>query len=571
MASIPIKAQLLIFIRRRWKIDLRIAPVATIWLLPLVVPVQTFTTPRNFILWLGITSEALAFALIIWFFWGKILKHFGRPTLTFFQLTFLGVVGGISAFGVYSFWISIFNLVDIQSLEYGLPQAAILGATALPALCITATTSRRIDRLHDEVDWIFEFEKQITDEKRQTLEDKVALVSQKILARSLSIVRVKSIVKLEKAIPAISNYSAALFEKSDQRHTNILLRLINSQRRRTKVRFILRSLQSKPPNPLVFTFFFIGPLILYFFQENGFYHLFPWTSLIIAEVLGLKFVDRALWKRGVKFPIPHFWLTFVATLALLSLTILKIPTINHDPMTSWKHLISVAVCGYDFIFLSVLGAMVQVGLNNVDQIVTSRLIRVSSRAATKYAESKYLAQYAKEQAELVHRKVQSILIKGAFESRGLSGSQYQEFLRGILKEIDLLFRRELQVKNDSTPSFRESLFNLARHWEPLINVTIAEQQLESIVVSADQGRTIYSVIEDALVNAHRHGGATQAWIEFSQVDEGALRLRVRNNGSPVIKQSPGLGSLNFKRATANSWSLRNDGDSVLLEATFRSS
>ena len=488
----------------------------------------------KFDLKVALVAQALAFALFIWFCSDKILNCIGRPIVTFFQLTFLCAI-------------------------------------ALPTLCITATTLNRINRLQDEVDWIFEFENRITDEQRQALGDEVALASKKVHERTLNMVRKKSSIKLEKAIPAISDYSSTLFEKSDQRRANILPKLISSQRRRTKVRFIFRSMQSKPLNPLVFTFFFTGPLILYFFQGNGFYNLLPWTLLIIAEVLGIKFIDRALWKRGVKFPVPRFWLTFVATLALLSLTILKFPTVQHGPMTSWRHLIPIAVSAYDFTFLSVLGAMVQVGLSDIDPSATTQFIKISKRAVAKYAKSKYLAQHSRRCADLVHRKVQAILIKGAFESRGLAGNQYQEFLSNILNEIDLLFRRELRVNNDSTPSFRESLFNLASHWESLITVTIAEQQLESIVIPVQQELTIYSVIEDALVNAHRHGGATQMWIDFSQISEGNLRLRMRNNGNPVIEQSAGLGSLNFKTATANSWSLRNDGDSVLLEAIFRSS
>lgn len=109
-------------------------------------------------------------------------------------------------------------------------------------------------------------------------------------------------------------------------------------------------------------------------------------------------------------------------------------------------------------------------------------------------------------------------------------------------------------------SLPEMLSECASRWAGLVQVEYQIRgQSESLL--GDEIDTLAELLNEAVSNAHRHGGASQLRAEIS-VDERAIHASFVDTGERFIPAPAGLGSALFDGVTAGAWQLERNGSDI---------
>lgn len=106
------------------------------------------------------------------------------------------------------------------------------------------------------------------------------------------------------------------------------------------------------------------------------------------------------------------------------------------------------------------------------------------------------------------------------------------------------------------------LDEIARHWRSVIHVEW--EVAEGTVVEPLERATAAEIVDEALVNAYRHGLAKRATISIARDEFGAAVVEVCDDGVGPRDGAAGLGSTIFDRASHGKWELsaREEGGSL---------
>lgn len=110
---------------------------------------------------------------------------------------------------------------------------------------------------------------------------------------------------------------------------------------------------------------------------------------------------------------------------------------------------------------------------------------------------------------------------------------------------------------DRPADFAESLTAVGSPWDGLVDVHVAvTPEVVTGNMTEQTRRLVERIVEEALANAYRHGGASRVDVHVDGRD-GRLIVRVTDNGcGPQGSLQPGLGCRLFETAATDSWSLR---------------
>lgn len=144
----------------------------------------------------------------------------------------------------------------------------------------------------------------------------------------------------------------------------------------------------------------------------------------------------------------------------------------------------------------------------------------------------------------------------------------QNLLDGI--ELDL---QDLKNHRVGSADLASMVSDLAKEWKGLlkINTFIAEQAGVSIQGSPNIQRKLVQLVEEAILNARIHGGASEVWVEITKnvFKQPCIELKIIDNGrgfeTPI---SSGLGT-RYVAAVSDRWSLtRNENEKTVLSAAI---
>lgn len=152
---------------------------------------------------------------------------------------------------------------------------------------------------------------------------------------------------------------------------------------------------------------------------------------------------------------------------------------------------------------------------------------------------------ARTAARTLHGSVQTRLIACAAAIDLASSASRASDLRHALAEAAEILGRPLESARSHSSvhaSMESSLLEVIRPWEGLLNVcSMVEESARDL--SATDAARVAAVVEEALVNAYRHGHAQSVTITTTVVD-GAVRVIVADDGEgpPAAPMTGGLGS-----------------------------
>ncbi len=198
---------------------------------------------------------------------------------------------------------------------------------------------------------------------------------------------------------------------------------------------------------------------------------------------------------------------------------------------------------------------------NIHQDMTSSFkSRLSQSQIEVMAQGIQLSRLATEAAELLHGQVQTKLIScaAAIDQARTSGN-VEQFNRALLQARAILELPipDRQVQLDAT--IEREIARKCNLWEGLceIHCDISESLRE---VSGSVASKVGSIIEEAITNSIRHGGATQIRITLIENVPGTISITVTDNGSGPQDGELGLGSDIISRYSSQTNSLkRNPG------------
>ena len=160
--------------------------------------------------------------------------------------------------------------------------------------------------------------------------------------------------------------------------------------------------------------------------------------------------------------------------------------------------------------------------------------------------------------QIIHGKLQSKILSNSIEEKSGSDDQF-------IGEIKELITQSLATspKNSSNPT--QIIELVSKPWSAVIDIqseidkSIAKQALSPSVT-----QTVTDVLEEAITNAVKHGGAEKVWLVVKANSSNSLQLQVKNNGAPVGKiKRQSIGTNLFNQSGI--WSISNEDSLVVFK------
>ena len=166
--------------------------------------------------------------------------------------------------------------------------------------------------------------------------------------------------------------------------------------------------------------------------------------------------------------------------------------------------------------------------------------------------------------QLIHGKLQSKILSHSISEMKESGSQVLADSKFAVEVKDLI-TQFLATTSHSTADPTQIIEQVSKPWGAVIDIqseidqSIAKQKLSPLAT-----QTVTDVLEEAITNAVKHGGAEKVWLIVKSKSSNTLKLEVRNDGSPMgtaKRQSAGTKLFN----QSGVWSISNKDGLVVFK------
>ena len=199
-----------------------------------------------------------------------------------------------------------------------------------------------------------------------------------------------------------------------------------------------------------------------------------------------------------------------------------------------------------------------------DEVVDRLRKRVAADQAKAAAEAVETARIRKEVASALHGTVQSQLLAAA---AGLNQPRIAQLMNRNPREGLEAALAAVDGFDATTTDISAHISRIHRSWGSLVQLSMC-----GLDEARQPGETkaVIRIVEEALANAYRHGGASQVDVEVTRESDG-LRVLVIDDGCGASDDSqPGLGSAVLESLAPGAWSLsRADDDRTVLDVLLR--
>lgn len=548
---------------KHWKIQLDLFGylAATAFIASTLSKLDQIHTFRSIILHTLINLSAFTGLYYFWRLSALMVYRRGKAGLTLYQIMGIGFMGGV----IFTLceravdWIVQFPPTSnffIQLLGFSLP-----AAFWLPAGSVISNNYRSYLQL----------KKNVQDEMLQQESVKLAR------SRALEEYRVKLEGQIQESLRVTTNEAALLFASLKERDIKNLpeqLRVISGEyfrltahnmleqaasqeswfeksRRITQrlVETLRESVQARPLNPLWYATMVAITAIPPILRK---------PNLVLAiEMIVVIFIASYI-IQVTQLRIAQYYKVNLIRLAIISILlniVIPLALVRSLPTNNPEQLYPV---GFAILILSInfLGHLAQAGLLKGEDIPARTSASVEKIIEQEKQASSTFVDITRNWAQYIHGSFTSKLESSALAlETALRENDFAEVEKAIA-EVGSFLRSENIAQPMPQDVLLDEINERCKNWSSLIEFDIqANINREDIVgVSIQQ---VGSCIEEAILNASRHGNCTWIGIEILNTDS-LFTIIFKDNGSGFTSHNQGFGSQIFTEATHGQWDLWRD-------------
>lgn len=563
---------------KKWRIYLDLFP----YLATIAIVISTISSFRHygsfrevvlhiFIKVLAYLGLYCTWSIIAW----SLAADRGTKVLNIWQIMAIGFLGGVvftlcEEASAWLFQITLQSSILIQLISHALP-----AAFWLPAGSVISKNYRRYLRvkklLHGELleqESIKLIRSRVLDEYRESLENQIQ-ESLKVTTRQAA--NLFESLK-DREVENLPNYLRTISNEYFRLAAHEILKTPGSKSRWSKgiwktilelTDSIKMSILTRPLNPLWFSTIVtvtVFPNILQRVDIGKGIEIFSVIFVItyLTQLTQLRIVEY--------YRVNTFYTFFTATLingALPFIVLASLPAHHVEKSNLLSFLFTI-------VSISILGHLAQAGLIQKEDFNTQNL--VSDLQNIKRDETQATLIFVgitRDWAKHIHGSYTSKLESSALAlESAVSRGDYEE-IGEIISEVGQFLREERSNQPSSQKMLIDEIDERCENWRGLIDFEISSNiLLDNIVgVSVQQ---VGNCIEEAILNASRHGGCNWIGIEIVNT-ETVFQIIFKDDGKGFAHHTHGFGSSIFTEATNGQWDIWRDESRGLtvLQLNFR--
>ena len=496
--------------------------------------------------------------LVISYLFFRVVQNFinrsGRRNLYLYQIALIGFVGGSASTIVFYFTLNYSNFLNTERnyLSF-LISNALMGLVWLPICCATSVAFRRFIEMNE-------------------------LLSSKLSIKVINEIKQSQLFKsaVENEDRITSNQIIKIIENSkgdDDRKNGLKsvgfkrgIKLFAFKDEVTKffsvgiksLKVNRYSIQHKPLNPFYFTFILSFIVALSVFKNDQSYHALVIVSYFAVYTYFFHSLQMIFYRKVKNW----VWLATLCDVLNLLVLIATGYVLNeyYDFFATFNTSMTTTYITVDFLYF-----------------FHYFTCHISQSASIKYWEhKKNLEKYLNSDSfklkilnqelekdglkweQIIHGKLQSRMISKSVKEKSGSDDQF-------IAEIKDLITQSLDTTSKNTANPTQIIELVSKPWSAVIDIqSEIDQSIAKQVLSPSVTQTVTDVLEEAITNAVKHGGAERMWLVIKADSSNSLQIQVKNNGAPVGKiKRQSIGTKLFNQSGI--WSIGNESGLVVFK------
>jgi len=538
----------------KWELDLYLY-FSIIFLFPSSLSEKSVTSSfTNFWHWSLVKFIQLVISYLFFRAVQNFINRSGRRNLYLYQVAIIGFAGGAVSTIVFYFTLNYSNFLNTERnyLSF-LISNALMGLVWLPICCATSVAFRRFIEMNEllssklsikvinEIKQSQLFKSAVDNEDRITSNQII-----KIIENSNGEDDIKNVLKSAGFKRGIKLFA---FKDEVTKFFSVGIKSLKVNR---------YSIQHKPLNPLYFTFILTFIVALSVFKNDQSYHALVIVSYFAVYTYFFHSLQMIFYRKVKN------WVWLVTLCDVLNLLVLIatgyvlnkyydfFATFNTSMTTTYITVV------FLYFFLYFTGHISQSASikywehkKNLEKYLNSDSFKL-----------KILNQEVEKDGlkweQIIHGKLQSKMISKSVKEKSGYDDQF-------IAEIKDLITQSLDTTSKNTANPTQIIELVSKPWSAVIDIqSEIDQSIAKQVLSPSVTQTVTDVLEEAITNAVKHGGAERMWLVIKADSSNSLRIQVKNNGAPVGKpKRQSIGTKLFNQSGI--WSIGNESGLVVFK------
>ena len=500
--------------------------------------------------------------LIISYLFFRTVRNFinrsGRRNLYLYQIALIGFVGGSASTIVFYFTLNYSSFLNTERnyLSF-LISNGLMGLVWLPICCASSVAFRRFTEMNELLNSNLSIK--VINEIKQSQLFKSAVENEDRITSN----QIIKIIENSKDKDKIKNsLSSAGFNRGFNRGFKLftfkddVTKFFSVGIKSLKVNKY--SIQHKPLNPLYFAFLITFIVALSVVKNDQSYHALVIVSYFFIYTYFSHSLQMIFYRRVKNW----IWLASLCDVLNLLLLIVTGYVLNkyYDFFAAFNTSMTTTYTSVVFLYvlLYFTGHISQSASikywehkDNLERYLNSDSFKLKVL-------NQELEKDALKWEQIIHGKVQSKIISNSVKEKSGPGNAF-------IGEIKDLITQSLATSSQNTANPTQIIELVSKPWSAVIDIqSEIDQSIAKQALSPSVTQTVTDVLEEAITNAVKHGGAEQVWLVITDESNNSLQIQVKNNGTPVGKiKRQSIGTNLFNQSGI--WSIGNENGLVVFK------
>lgn len=518
----------------------------------------------------------LTFVYIFWIYIARTLVYFDKDRLTREQIMAIGAAGGLLMAASQSLLSWVFQIPLQTNFLMRAIGNVIVAAFWLPLQSLVVSNFRKYSRLNRDIRDEFLQQESVQLARRRALEEYRVKIEEKIQVK-LNVTTAeahklffslnsKSSERLPEYLRVISDeYFRLTAHKMDLKAKVREPRFVNFKSIFFEFKAaVSASITTRPLNPLWFATVIVVTIAVPLTAKAQYWAI---PELALATGLSTFIVQSILLRIFEHIDKQRTLATVFATIANMAIPIAIARSLPHNDPKLGNHI------AYIFVVITVtcMGHIAQAGILKESELRSSSLKDLVDLKNTEKERNAEFSKITRDWAKYIHGTYTTKLEAAALAIEAAVNSNDPEATEQAIGEVEKMLKLDT-VRTLSNPLvLRDEIQERCANWQGLIDLNIEFKVSDEVGITASI-RDVGNCIEEAILNAVRHGDCSAIDIQILEKDE-KVCLVITNNGKGFSDKPRGFGSSIYEEATRGDWKLWRDekSKSTILELNFAKS